>query len=551
MEARVPGWCLGLEQPDRQKGLLHAFSDAAASEPLFASLGQALAFWAWTSRPLERDMCVLLAHYHQQFPFLSRESERIVVESFARLNRLTVPEETAAAWQELAAEGDRSLILRFLAAKLTNSDTGMPWLALVWRDLLLTGKPELGRVALDTFSWPDSLLPLKIRLEAEWAFHYLPPEEAIDFVRKVDPAIWNGWRAYLEAELLLRAGEREQGASLLAALWQCMHWHPNLTLKLAELAEPAPVAGPIRREQAAILVYSWNKADLLADTLESLAQGDLGEARIFALDNGSDDHTPTVLATARDRFGMDRFHVETLPVNVGAPAARNWLLALPQVQECQWAAFLDDDVVLPEDWLRRLLGAASLHASAGAVGCRITSARTPYGLQSGDYNLFPTPPQEPAPGELPNRVQVHDNCAGGLDNGLFTYARPCLSVSGCCHLVNMEAVRRAGAFDLRYTPSQFDDLDRDIRSNLASMPSVYAGGLAVRHVQHSSLAKARTVKQIGHVMGNKFKLDTRYSDEELVRLARENSSMLAAHLDRSHGLAQEFARSLDNSDIRS
>jgi GT2 family glycosyltransferase len=138
------------------------------------------------------------------------------------------------------------------------------------------------------------------------------------------------------------------------------------------------------------------------------------------------------------------------------------------------------------------------------------------------------------PGLLPNRVLIYANCAGGLDTGLFSYVRPCLSVSGCCHLISLAAVAKAGPFDLRYTPSQFDDLDRDLRSAMAGLPAVYAGTLAVRHVQHSSLAKSQTPRQIGHVMGNKLKLDTKYADEELTALGQANATLLWDDLEARH-----------------
>jgi len=98
-------------------------------------------------------------------------------------------------------------------------------------------------------------------------------------------------------------------------------------------------------------------------------------------------------------------------------------------------------------------------------------------------------------------------------------------------MVSLDSVRKTGGFDLRYTPSQFDDLDRDLRASLIGMPALYAGDLAIRHVQHSSLAKSKTARQIGQVMGNKFKLDTKYSDEELARLANANRALLWADLE--------------------
>ena len=77
-----------------------------------------------------------------------------------------------------------------------------------------------------------------------------------------------------------------------------------------------------------------------------------------------------------------------LPVNIGAPAARNWLLRQPEAEASAFAVFLDDDVVLPPRWLRRLLGAAQGNPEAGAAGCRIVSATPPPCLQSADYQLF-------------------------------------------------------------------------------------------------------------------------------------------------------------------
>ncbi|WP_319468255.1 glycosyltransferase [uncultured Pseudodesulfovibrio sp.] len=371
-------------------------------------------------------------------------------------------------------------------------------------------------------------------MEAELAFHSLPPEEALQLVEALCPETWGLWRAYAGAELLIRAGRTGQAKGALAQLWKAIPWHVNLTLKLHDLFNKISPADASATENVAVLVYSWNKADLLADTLNSLADSNIGHARIFALNNGSTDHTAQVLEQASSRFEPGRFRIETLPVNIGAPAARNWLLALPEVQSCTWAAFLDDDIVLPKNWLLHLLGAAKGHDNIGAVGCRITAATPPYGLQSADYNLFPTPPAPIEPGTIPNRVLVFDNCAGSTDSGLFTYTRPCLSVSGCCHMISTDAIRKAGGFDLRYTPSQFDDLDRDLRSALNGMPAVYTGSLAIRHVQHSSLAKAQTQAQVGHVMGNKYKLDTKYSDEELATLAESNRARLWNDLEAKH-----------------
>lgn len=526
LRARFSGWHLGMGVPSPLSDLLAGLTAQAGKDPECAAIAQGMALWGLQAHPLDRDLARWGLRMADSGLTLSPELAGLAARVSGLPGLDDADGEAMDTWYALARQDDRALILRFLTLVLRDPAKGLAWLAHCWQDLLFLPWPEIAKAVPDMISWTDATLPLRARLEAEWAFHCLPPEEALPLVAGLDANIWGLWRTYAGAELLLRNDEKARGRDALAGLWKAIPWHVNLTLKLHDLFNGPTLAEESTAGSVAVLLYSWNKADLLADTLDSLHRSALGAAKIFALDNGSTDNTPEVLRAARDRFGADRFHVETLPVNVGAPAARNWLLSLNEVRSRRWAAFLDDDVILPEEWLLHLLGVAATRPETGAVGCRITAARPPFGLQSADYNLFGNTPPPTEPGKLPNRVLVFDNTGGAPDIGMFSYTRPCLSVSGCCHLINMRAIEKAGGFDLRYTPSQFDDLDRDLRSALAGMPALYAGTLAVQHVQHSSLAKAQSVRQIGHVMGNKFKLDTKYSDEDLAVLAQDNAESL-------------------------
>jgi len=532
-ERHFSGWHLGMGLPEALAGLLHGLTQLGQEHPGCRDTAMGMALWGFQAHPLSASLSAWLIKYIEVGLNVAPQLAKLAVEVASAPPLDENDTEALETWYALVRQDDRTLILRFLAVVLA-SPKGLAWLGHCWQDMLFLNTPEIPKAALDMVQWSEATLPLRSRMEAEWAFQTQTPEEALPLVEGLNSGAWGLWRTYAAAELLLRLGKKGEAKGALAGLWKAIPWHVNLTLKLHDLFRPTPMANEADTADIAILAYSWNKAALLKDTLDSLAESDIGKAKIFTLNNGSTDHTAEVLVDAQTRFGADRFHIETLPINVGAPAARNWLLALPQVRATKWAAFLDDDVVLPKDWLLKLLGAAKGKSDVGAVGCRITAATPPFGLQSADYNLFPTPPATPAPGQLPNRVLIYDNCAGSTDSGLFTYTRPCLSVSGCCHMISLNAVEKAGMFDLRYTPSQFDDLDRDLRSALAGMPAVYAGDLAIRHVQHSSLAKSQNTKQIGHVMGNKFKLDTKYTDEELIRLGTDNRTRLWADLRKKH-----------------
>ena len=137
---------------------------------------------------------------------------------------------------------------------------------------------------------------------------------------------------------------------------------------------------------------------------------------------------------------------------------------------------------------------------------------------------------QPSLPEVTERLFVCDACRLLPDYGLFAYTRPCLSVSGCCHLLSRAAIEAAGPFDIRFNPTQFDDLDRDIRSWLAGYPAVYDGSVRVAHEQASSLAKAKTPAQVAHILGNKIKLETKFTDEDVERLWRENLDVLKRDL---------------------
>ena len=529
LRAGLPLWCMGLEEPGLARHL--AASALSSQDADLAACGAGLALWTWQRAPLERPrielLLLALASHAPSAPLVPFLRQLLV-----RLEGQPEPEEVAA----LLAAGDTGLAVRLLLPRLRDPVQGVGWLASAWDGMLRLGSPDLCAAALSACPWPEALLPLRARLAAELSFFFDAPEAALEALETVDAELFGAWGTYLRAELLLRLGEAGAGRELLSALFAALPWHTHLGLKLHALTSPLPVAPPAGAQDASILVYSWNKAALVQQTLESLARTDLHGARIVALDNGSTDGTGNgdgtgeAMEAARALFAPGAMSVVRLPVNVGAPAARNWLLSLPEVRERAWAVFLDDDVILPERWLLRLLGAGQAHPDCGAVGCRIVSAGCPACLQSADYQLF-----RPGGGartfqDRPDQVNVFDNCAGGLDAGLFTYARPAAHVSGCCHALRTSVLAELGGFDIAFSPTQFDDLERDLRSAVARRPAVYRGDLAIAHVQHSSLAKAKGPAAIGQILGNKIKLEGKFAPAALMAVFEAGQAALWADL---------------------
>lgn len=528
----LPLWCMGLEEPGLARHL--AARALLSGDADLALCGVGLALWAWQRAPLEPGRVILLREALAAAPPSpwSSSLDAFLQQLLARLEGRPEADEVSA----LLASGDAGLAVRVLLPRLRDPGQGLGWLASAWDGMLRLGSQDLCAAALSACPWPEALLPLRSRLAAEMSFYFDAPEAALRHLPDVDADMFGAWSAYHRAELLLRLGEAQAGREQLSALFQALPWHTHLGLKLHALATPLPVAPPEAAGDASILVYSWNKAALVRQTLTSLARTDLHGARIVALDNGSTDGTGNgdgtgeVMEACRELFPPGAMSVVRLPVNVGAPAARNWLLSLPEVRARAWAVFLDDDVILPERWLLRLLGAGRADPDCGAAGCRIVSAGRPTCLQSADYQLF-----RPGSGartfqDRPDLVNVFDNCAAGLDAGLFTYARPAVHVSGCCHALRTSVLAELGGFDISLSPTQFDDLARDLRSAVAGRRAVYCGDLAIAHVQHSSLAKAKGPAAIGQVMGNKIKLEGMFASADLDSVSRSGLAALWADL---------------------
>lgn len=343
------------------------------------------------------------------------------------------------------------------------------------------------------------------------------------------------WRERL-GEASFRDDLREEALAQWDVVATRRPWHSNLLLRRDDVLRGRDGDGPMPEGQGAVLLYTWNKAQTLDMTLASLAASNLGEARILVLDNGSTDATADVIAAWKDRLGSIVKGVP-LPCNVGAPAARNWLLTLPEVRACDWVAYVDDDVALPANWLRLLGKAMHEHPDHPVYGCRVVNHDTPMTLQSVDLHLeeggVSGSLQGGEMGQEPGHVRrfsvstVHHQT---LDFGNFSYMRPCVSVTGCCHLFRRESLDAVGGFDVRFSPSQYDDLEHDIRHSLRRQWPLYQGHLRVRHMKQSGRGAWRDPVQMMGAWANLFKLQTRYSHEEYNGIREAEHALLLADM---------------------
>ncbi len=123
----------------------------------------------------------------------------------------------------------------------------------------------------------------------------------------------------------------------------------------------------------------------------------------------------------------------SLPVNIGAPAARNCLWELPHVRQADYVAYLDDDALLPADWLRTYLQTAREFPQAAVIGPKVLNLGALPSVQYAAWYFSQTGDR---------LIRFSSTAPLVWDMGQYDYRRPCLSVMGCCHMFDRQACER-------------------------------------------------------------------------------------------------------------
>jgi len=480
---------------------------------------------AWEYDPLDHDLALNLLRAHAAQPCLSRPLEKMA-EIFAKASRF--PENADELLAQLGGR-DTGAMWQYLKRMRRKDGDNLFWT----RQALLVAFAEGSHAELEEWLEISKLpRPLRDAFAADLAFvraEYAVAALGYESAYKALPLPL--WRERL-AESLCRSGDREAALAHWRELYSARPWHSTLLLRLSDVRQGRDLPGSLPPERGAVLLYSWNKADYLQRALEALAASELGDALVCVLDNGSSDGTPALLRSWKERLG-ERMLLVTLPCNIGAPPARNWLLSLPETRACSWVAFLDDDAIVPPDWLR-YFGQAMRAFPAGSVyGCRVADYSNPSSLQSVDLHLEAGGPAG-GPGSLEpaheRRFSISDLHYQTPDFGQFSYIRPCVSVTGCCHIFRRAALDAAGHFDLRFAPTQYDDVEHDIRHALRGELPIYQGHLRVAHMQSSGQAAWTDPAKLLATWANLFKLQIKYTQAEYDAIREADHQALLADM---------------------
>ncbi|MEJ5300098.1 MAG: glycosyltransferase family 2 protein [Thermodesulforhabdaceae bacterium] len=335
----------------------------------------------------------------------------------------------------------------------------------------------------------------------------------------------------LKAELSLQRGDLEKAIGYWIRSLEEDPYQLWILYRLYELDQPEPSRNILSNKKIHILLYTYNKLDSLVSTFKSLINSCINDARIIILNNGSTSFSPKQLEETIRNVASGRIvSFVHLPVNIGVPAARNWLWHLPEVQESDYVAFLDDHVLVPEDWLINFVHDLESFPDTVVVGPMVVNPDplfTPQWaylyLSQVDGDKIKFTPIVPLP----------------FDVGQYSVRRPCLCIMGCCHLFHRERWKRLNLpdFDIRFSPSQVDDIEHSIQTWKCGGEVLFDGRVKVTHLQVSGRKFIKSKADEGQLVGNHIKMEAKFSDQDLVmiddRVAKADDRFWKTVLDRA------------------
>ncbi len=483
----------GYLTPDHAVSVAGNILDAQPLPQSFAFLAPALIRHAAIFDPFDIEKLRLAEDVNNQIPHLP------FTNWLTTARRLTaqepVPENIQHPNPETASPADFVTYMRMQPANISR----LPVLLHLWQS---AAHDELLQAIEIMTASPSGLLAGPVM-----AWGAYGAGEAVLAGMILDESVTNFLAHNLRARMALDKGMVTQARQHLHDSLEAEPLQPAVIEQLADLEY---LSGKAPSSDTHICLYTWNKPDLLAQTMESLAATDRGDARISILNNGTTQCTPEELeqrvATAAPNLAINWLH---LPVNIGAPAARNWLLAQPAIRASRYVAYLDDDVLLPKHWLTRYIATLDRFTEAAAVGpkCVNPQVRT---IQYA-FRAF----QEI--GE--RKIRFTANAPTLMDMGQFDFPRPSLTVMGCCHLFHMERMTQLGVpdFDVRFSPSQVDDIEHDLQVWKAGGQVIFDGGVPVIHLQDTG-GKSKTPAATAQAYANHYKMEHKFELKELQRM---------------------------------
>lgn len=210
-----------------------------------------------------------------------------------------------------------------------------------------------------------------------------------------------------------------------------------------------------------IIILCYNGLHLTRMCLESIEKFTPEPHEIILVDNGSKDGTTDFLKGYAEKHSHVKLIMNT--ENKGYAAGNNQAISMAQGS---YIVLLNNDVVVTEGWLGRMIDHMGSHKDIGMVGPVTNSVS---GIQ-----LIPNVPYG-------NNLEQMHKFARELSQRNRGRTEPSLRLVGYCLLVKKEVLDIVGGLDEGYKTGNFEDDDLCLRSSIAGYRNIVAKDVFVHH----------------------------------------------------------------------
>ncbi|MEW6397730.1 MAG: glycosyltransferase [Bacillota bacterium] len=234
---------------------------------------------------------------------------------------------------------------------------------------------------------------------------------------------------------------------------------------------PGDASCPLPRELASIVLPCCNGVGYTRACIESIFAHTDWPFELIVVDNGSRDGTARYLCDLAATY--ENVRVVTNKDNLGFGVGCNQGMALARGE---YAVLLNNDTVVTEGWLPRLIAHAQADSQTGIVGPRSNwvaglqlVARTSYGSDLAGLADF----------------------AHRWQRTNYGRRRYVDRITGLCMLVKREVLQRMGGFDPRFGIGNFEDDDYCLRARMAGYSVSIADDVFIHHFGHQTFIGQR------------------------------------------------------------
>ncbi|MCB4792831.1 MAG: glycosyltransferase family 2 protein [Elusimicrobia bacterium] len=216
-----------------------------------------------------------------------------------------------------------------------------------------------------------------------------------------------------------------------------------------------------KRIKVSIIMLTFNQCKLTQKCVESIKKYTGSEYELIVVDNGSEDDTKEYLEQLQSSDPGVKVIINK--TNIGFARGNNQGI---QIAKSAYILLLNNDVILTDNWLERLLMCAQSDPCIGVVGpCTNNAVGQQVVAYDGSANNL--------------EIQKYAHLESMKNAGAwFSVHR----IIGFCMLIKKEVIEKVGMLDERFGPGGYEDYDFCLRVKQARYKIMVANDVFIYHI---------------------------------------------------------------------